>query len=68
MTERIWSLALPGTSRDQADAARYLQEQGDNHKAILLYHKAGMIHKALDLAFRLGKNFFTLMAAILNAR
>ncbi|KAL0273238.1 UNVERIFIED_CONTAM: hypothetical protein PYX00_005959 [Menopon gallinae] len=50
-TDRIWGLALSAAPREQADAARYLQEQGDIHKAILLYHKAGMVHKALDLAF-----------------
>lgn len=52
MVDKIWSVALPASAANKADVARFLQEQGETEKAILLYHKAGMIHKALDLAFR----------------
>ena len=53
LVDKIWSVALPASSANKADAALYLQQQGEIEKAILLYHNAGLVHKALDLAFRL---------------
>ncbi|KAJ9573631.1 hypothetical protein L9F63_008972, partial [Diploptera punctata] len=54
MEEQLWNLALLAGPREQLEAAQYFEtcDKPLPDKAVLLYHKAGMIHKALDLAFR----------------
>lgn len=51
LEEQLWSLALAAGPREQLDAARYLAVSAPE-KAVLLYHRAGLLHRALDLAFR----------------
>nr|CAD7202239.1 unnamed protein product [Timema douglasi] len=54
LEEGLWNLALLAGPREQLEAAQYF-EQSDHplpEKSVLLYHRAGMLHKALDLAFR----------------
>ncbi|KAK6625633.1 hypothetical protein RUM43_005932 [Polyplax serrata] len=68
LVDKIWSVALPASAANKNDAARFLQEQGETEKAILLYHKAGMIEKALDLAFSSGNTgVLTRMSSDLSA-
>lgn len=52
MTEDLWNIALVAGSREKLDCARYFEEVGNYEYAIILYHRAGVIHKALDLAFK----------------
>lgn len=51
MTEELWPLAMLASKQIQFDVAKYYEENDKPDKAVLLYHKAGMIPKALDLAF-----------------
>uniref|UniRef100_A0A1B6C8A4 Intraflagellar transport protein 140 homolog n=1 Tax=Clastoptera arizonana TaxID=38151 RepID=A0A1B6C8A4_9HEMI len=51
LEDQLWNLALSAGPREQLEAARHL-ELSSPDKAILLYHRAGMLHRALDLAFR----------------
>ncbi|XP_034252751.1 intraflagellar transport protein 140 homolog [Thrips palmi] len=54
LDEQLWNLSLLAYPRDQLEAARYFEtcEPPAHDKAVLLYHRSGMLHKALDLAFR----------------
>ncbi|XP_046604167.1 intraflagellar transport protein 140 homolog [Neodiprion virginianus] len=52
MTEELWPLAMLAPRHAQIDVAKYFEEAEQPDKAVLLYHKAGMLHKALDLAFK----------------
>ena len=54
MEEQLWNLALVASPREQLEAAHYFEtcDKPLPDKAVLLYHRAGMIHKALDLAFK----------------
>lgn len=54
MEEQLWSLALLAGPREQLEAAQYFEssDKPQPDKAVLLYHRAGMLHKALDLAFK----------------
>ena len=60
LDEQLWNLSLLANPRDQLEAARYFEtsEPPAPDKAVLLYHRSGMLHKALDLAFRLVTNSF----------
>ncbi|XP_014248149.1 intraflagellar transport protein 140 homolog [Cimex lectularius] len=51
LEDQLWALSLSAGPREQAEAAKFL-EAITPERAVLLYHKAGMFHKALDLAFR----------------
>ncbi|CAH1389189.1 unnamed protein product [Nezara viridula] len=51
LEDQLWALALAAGRREQAEAANFLQHSSPE-RAVLLYHKAGMLHRALDLAFR----------------
>lgn len=51
LEDQLWGLALSAGPREQAEAARFLEVSLPD-RAVLLYHKAGMLHRALDLAFR----------------
>ncbi|XP_074648558.1 intraflagellar transport protein 140 homolog [Tubulanus polymorphus] len=51
--DQMMNLALLGKPADMIEAAHYYeQKQISLDKAVMLYHKAGNLHKALDLAFR----------------
>lgn len=52
MNEQIWSLALKAGPQDQLEAAQYFEQADMPERAVRLYHKAGMLHKAVDLAFQ----------------
>ncbi|KAF6215141.1 hypothetical protein GE061_009892 [Apolygus lucorum] len=51
LEDQLWALSLSAGAREQAEAAKYLESVSPD-KAVLLYHKSGLFHKALDLAFR----------------
>ncbi|CAP39631.1 Protein CBR-CHE-11 [Caenorhabditis briggsae] len=53
MKDRLANLCLMAGGAELVNAARYYEDlPGYAHKAVMLYHKAGMIGRALDLAFR----------------
>ncbi|KAH8393888.1 hypothetical protein KR215_005842 [Drosophila sulfurigaster] len=49
--EELWTVASSSRSRDKAIAATYFEECGNFKHAVELYHRAGMLHKALEMAF-----------------
>ncbi|XP_023246567.1 intraflagellar transport protein 140 homolog [Copidosoma floridanum] len=51
MLEELWPLAMMAPSQTQIDVAKYYEENEQEDKAVLLYHKAGLLKKAMDLAF-----------------
>ncbi|XP_076680544.1 intraflagellar transport protein rempA [Andrena cerasifolii] len=51
MFEELWPLAILAPRQSQIDVAKYYEENDQPDKAVLLYHKAGLLHKALDIAF-----------------
>ncbi|VDP15601.1 unnamed protein product [Soboliphyme baturini] len=56
MVDEITQLAMLGTKKDMIDAAKFYEEEGLHvDQAVMLYHKAGMFAKALDLAFSTGE-------------
>ncbi|KAJ8978265.1 hypothetical protein NQ317_012623 [Molorchus minor] len=52
MAEELWNLGLVVSDREKIDCAKYFEDQTDLEKAVVLYHRGGMLHKALDLAFK----------------
>ncbi|CAL2044710.1 unnamed protein product [Caenorhabditis brenneri] len=53
MKDKLANLCLMAGGSELVSAARYYEDlPGYAHKAVMLYHKAGMIGRALDLAFR----------------
>ncbi|XP_015439170.1 PREDICTED: intraflagellar transport protein 140 homolog [Dufourea novaeangliae] len=52
MFEELWPLATLASRQSQIDVAKYYEENNQPDKAVLLYHKAGLLHKALDIAFK----------------
>lgn len=52
MFEELWPLAVLAPRQSQIDVAKYYEENDQLDKAVLLYHKAGLLHKALDIAFK----------------
>uniref|UniRef100_A0A1I7TP46 ANAPC4_WD40 domain-containing protein n=1 Tax=Caenorhabditis tropicalis TaxID=1561998 RepID=A0A1I7TP46_9PELO len=53
MKDRLANLCLMAGGSELVSAARYYEDlPGYAHKAVMLYHKAGMIGRALDFAFR----------------
>ncbi|CAG9540911.1 unnamed protein product [Cercopithifilaria johnstoni] len=53
MKDKIANLALMAGGNELVEAAQYYENiPGEADKAVMLYHKAGMISRALDLAFR----------------
>ncbi|CAG0897138.1 unnamed protein product [Darwinula stevensoni] len=54
LDDQLLSMALLAAPRDQLEAARYFEsaERPSWDKAVLLYHKAGLLSKAVELAFR----------------
>lgn len=47
----LWSVANAARPRDKAVAAVHFEEIGDFKRAVELYHRSGMLHKAVDMAF-----------------
>ncbi|XP_063697892.1 intraflagellar transport protein 140 homolog [Culicoides brevitarsis] len=47
----LWNVASVAQAADKASAAAYFEEIGDYGKAVELYHKAGMISQAVEMAF-----------------
>ncbi|KAK6735116.1 hypothetical protein RB195_018357 [Necator americanus] len=53
MRDLLANLCLMAGGSEIVEAARYFEEiPGYTHQAVMLYHKAGMVGRALDLAFR----------------
>ncbi|CAH0563779.1 unnamed protein product [Brassicogethes aeneus] len=52
MSDELWNLGFIVSQRDKMECARYFEEANDLAKAVVLYHRAGKLHKALDLAFK----------------
>lgn len=50
--DELWTVANSSRAREKAIAATYFEECGSYKRAVELYHRAGMLHKALDLAFK----------------
>lgn len=40
------------SNREKIEIAKYFEEQNNLENAVVLYHRGGMLHKALDLAFK----------------
>ena len=55
--DQLLNLALVAGPQEQIDAARYFSssERRQLPKAVMLYHKAGLLSKAVDLAFKSGQ-------------
>jgi intraflagellar transport protein 140 len=51
LQKELWSVAAIARTRDKIQAAGYFEEVGDFKKAVELYHRAGLISKAIELAF-----------------
>lgn len=47
----LWTVANSARSRDKATAAAFFEEMGDYKRAVELYHRSGMLHKAVEMAF-----------------
>lgn len=47
----LWHVASLAHGRDKATAAAYYEEMGDFKRAVELYHRAGQLHKAVEMAF-----------------
>ncbi|XP_063916884.1 intraflagellar transport protein 140 homolog [Zophobas morio] len=52
MAEELWNIGSVASNREKLECARYFEEVYSLDKAVILYHRAGMLHKALDLAFK----------------
>jgi intraflagellar transport protein 140 len=52
LLDELWNVASAARSKDdKASAAAYFEENGDYKRAVELYHRAGFIHKAIEMAF-----------------
>lgn len=51
MLDELWNVANTARARDKSSAAVYFEETGDYKRAVELYHRAGMLHKAVEMAF-----------------
>ncbi|XP_063235193.1 intraflagellar transport protein 140 homolog [Bacillus rossius redtenbacheri] len=70
LADSLWTLAQLAGPREQLEAARYFErcDPPAPERAVLLYHRAGKLHKALDLAFRTQQyNALQLIAVDLNS-
>ncbi|XP_058128207.1 intraflagellar transport protein 140 homolog [Anopheles ziemanni] len=52
LQDDLWTVACTARARDKASAAAYFEEAGDYRRAVELYHRAGMLHKAVEMAFK----------------
>lgn len=56
MIDKLANLALMAGGSELVKVARFYEELPDGaDKAVMLYHKAGLIGRALDLAFQVGQ-------------
>ncbi|GAB0089345.1 intraflagellar transport protein 140 homolog [Sergentomyia squamirostris] len=51
LREELWTVANAARGRDKAAAAAYFEECEEFKRAVELYHRAGMLHKAVEMAF-----------------
>uniref|UniRef100_A0A336M4N6 CSON011732 protein n=1 Tax=Culicoides sonorensis TaxID=179676 RepID=A0A336M4N6_CULSO len=51
LQNELWNVASVAQAADKASAAAYFEEIGEFGKAVELYHKAGMISQAVEMAF-----------------
>lgn len=51
LQNELWSVASVAQASDKASAAAYFEEIGEYGKAVELYHKAGLISQAVEMAF-----------------
>lgn len=51
LPNELWSVANLARSRDKAVAAAFFEEIEDYKRAVELYHRSGMLHKAVEMAF-----------------
>lgn len=51
LQDELWNVASSARPRDKASAAAYFEEVGNYKRAVELYHRAGMLHKAVEMAF-----------------
>lgn len=66
--EELWTVASSSRSRDKANAAAYFEDCGNFKYAVELYHRAGMLHKALEMAFESQQpEILEIIASELNA-
>ncbi|EZA61734.1 hypothetical protein DMN91_004415 [Ooceraea biroi] len=52
MLEELWPLAILAPRHSQIEVAKFYEDNDQPDRAVLLYHKAGLLHKALDVAFK----------------
>lgn len=52
MLEELWPLAILAPRHSQIDVAKFYEDNNQPDRAVMLYHKANLLHKALDVAFR----------------
>lgn len=51
LTEELWTVGTLARGRDKVSAASYFEDNGEYKRAVELYHRAGMLHKAVEMAF-----------------
>lgn len=51
LPNELWTVANLARSRDKAVAAAFFEEIEDFKRAVELYHRSGMLHKAVEMAF-----------------
>lgn len=52
LQDELWQVASSSNNKkDKSIAAMYFEDLGMYKKAVELYHKSGMLHKAIDIAF-----------------
>lgn len=51
LSNELWTVANLARSRDKAVAAAFFEEIEDYKRAVELYHRSGMLHKAVEMAF-----------------
>ncbi|XP_055845818.1 intraflagellar transport protein 140 homolog [Episyrphus balteatus] len=51
MQDELWTVASSARQREKSTAAAYFEEVGSYKRAVELYHRSGMLHKALEMAF-----------------
>ncbi|XP_074040796.1 intraflagellar transport protein rempA isoform X2 [Leptinotarsa decemlineata] len=52
MSEELWNLSTVVSNNEKIECAKFFEEHGELEKSVVLYYRGGMLHKALDLAFK----------------
>ncbi|XP_066140255.1 intraflagellar transport protein 140 homolog isoform X1 [Euwallacea fornicatus] len=52
LTTELWNLGMTVSNREKIEIANYFEEQDNLENAAVLYYRGGMLHKALNLAFK----------------